>query len=203
MIENCQITKTQQDINNIVYRGRILWRDIATWLSTYLMAKTLQGDDELLEQIKDKLFRIVAEFEGNIRTFFGDKAANDHLNLFSEYIMLMISLIDAIVEGNSSDADEIVRQIYQIAGKRVELLTEINPYWDQNTLENYIYTFNDMTIKQILAFTSKQHENSIRIYERTLSYSTDFGNFIAQGIENYLKYNLQTPTNVGSPPAVE
>ncbi len=203
MIENCQITKTQQDINNIVYRGRILWRDVATWLSTYLMAKTLQGDDVLLEQIKDKLFRIVAEFEGNIRTFFGDGAADDYLNLFSDYIMLMIGLIDAIVEGNSSVADEIVKQIYEIAGKRVELLTEINPYWDQNTLESYIYTFNDMTIQQILAFTSKQYENSIRIYERILSYSTEFGNFIAQGIENYLKYNLQTPTNVGSPPAFE
>ncbi|QHI71768.1 hypothetical protein [Aminipila terrae] len=199
MIENCQITKAQQDINNIVYRGRILWRDIATWLSTYLMVKTLQGEDVLLEQIKNKLLRIVAEFESNIRTFFGDKAADDHINLFSQYIMLMTTLIDATVEGNSGAADEIVKQIYEIAGKRVELLTEINPYWDQNTLENYIYTFNDMTIKEIIAFTSKQHENSIRIYERVLSYSTNLGDFIAQGIKNYMIFSLEPPTTVERP----
>jgi len=187
-------------MNNIVYRARILWRDIATWISTYLMAKTLQGEDELLEQIKNKLLGIVSEFEGNMRTFFGDKAADDHINLFSEYIMLMISLIDALVEGNSSEADEIVKQIYESAGKRIELLTEINPYWDQNTLENYIYTFTDMTIKEIIAFTSKQYEGSINIYERILSYATGLGDFIAQGIKNYLIFSLEPPTTVGPPP---
>ncbi|QHI73280.1 hypothetical protein [Aminipila terrae] len=203
MIKNCQITKAQQDVNNIVYRGRIIWRDISTWISTYLMVKTLQGDTELLEKIKEKLLRIVEDFGGLMRTFFGDKAAADYINLFSEYIMHITSLIDALVEGNSNAADEIVKQIYESAGKRIELLTEINPYWDKNTLENYIYTFTDMTIKEIIAFTSKQYESSINIYERILSYSTGLGDFLAQGIKNYLMYNLEPPTNVGSPPTVE
>lgn len=200
MIENCQMTKTPQDVNNIVYRGRILWRDLATWLVTYLIAKTSQGETELLEQITDKLFRIVEDFEGNIRTFFGEKAAEDHNNLFSEYIMLMTSLIDAIVESNSSAADEIVKQVYEIAGKRTELLTEMNPYWDKNTLENYIYTFTDMTIKGIIAFTSKQYKDGIRIYERILSYSANFGDFIAQGVNDHLMYSLEPPKTVGPPP---
>lgn len=199
MIEGLQRAKAQQDIDNIVFRGRVIWRDIATWLSTYLMAKTLQADTELLDQIKDKLFRIVADFGGIMRTFFGDKAADDYINLFSEYIMLMISLIDALVEGNSSVADEIVKQIYQSAGERVELLTQINPFWSQNTLENYIYTFTDMTIQEIMAFISKRYKNSIDTYERILSYSTSLGDFMAQGIKDYLIYNLKTFTTVGLP----
>ncbi len=203
MIESYQITKMQQDIDNIVYRGRIIWRDIATWLNAYLMAKTLQGDTELLEQIKDKLLRIIADFGGLMRTFFGDKAADDYVNLFSEYIMLMISLIDAIVEGNSSVADEIVKKIYESAGKRAEFLAGLNPYWDKNTMENYIYTFTDMIIKEIIAFISKQYKDSVSIYERILTYATSLGDFLAQGIKNYLIYNLQPPTNVGSPPTIE
>ncbi|WP_312648875.1 hypothetical protein [Aminipila sp.] len=203
MIESYQITKMQQDIDNIVYRGRIIWRDIATWLSTYLIAKNLQGDTELLEQIKDKLLRIVEDFGSLMRTFFGDKAADDYINLFSEYIMLIISLIDALVEGNSSAADEIVKQIYESAGKRAELLTEMNPYWDKNTMENYIFTFTDMTIREIMAFISKQYKESIDIYDRILSYSTSLGDFLAQGIKNYLIYNLQQPTTVGPPPTIE
>nr|WP_315021798.1 hypothetical protein [uncultured Aminipila sp.] len=203
MIKSRQITKMQQDVNNIVYRGRVIWRDIATWLNAYLMAKTLQGDTELLDRIKDKLLRIIEDFGGLMRTFFGDKAADNYINLFLEYITLMTSLIDALVEGNSSAADEIVKQIYESAGKRIELLTEVNPYWDKNTLQNYIYTFTDMIIKEIIAFTSKQYENSIRIYERILSYSTDLGDFLAQGIKDYLIYNLEPPTTIGHQPAIE
>ncbi|QHI71767.1 hypothetical protein [Aminipila terrae] len=199
MIKTCQLVRIQQDINNIVYRGRIIWRDIATWLNAYLIAKSLQGDTELLEQIKEKLLRIVEDFGGLMRTFFGDKAADDYINLFSQYIMLMTSLIDAYVEGNTSAADEIVKQIYESAGKRVELLTEVNPYWDKNTLEQYVFTFTDLTIKEILAFTSKQYDSGIRIYERILTYSADLGDFLADGIKDYLVYNLEPPTTVQPP----
>ncbi|QHI73281.1 hypothetical protein [Aminipila terrae] len=200
MIEYCQTTNPEQDIDNIVFRARIIWRDIVTWLGQYLITKTLNADAELEKEIINMLFSRVADFGGLIRTFFGDKAADDYTKLFSEYITQLISLIDALSEGNSSNANEIIQQIYQNDGQRIEFLTQINPYWDKSTLENYIYIFTDMIIREIMAFTSKQYKDSISIYERILSYSTSLGDFMAQGIKNYLIYNFLPPAG---PPSVE
>lgn len=196
MIESCQVTNPQQDIDNIVFRGRIIWRDIAAWTRSYLVKKALHADTQLQELVAEKLLSVVEDFGGIIRIFFGDKVADDYTDLFSEYITLIMSLIDALVEGNSSTADEIVKQIYENAGKRAEFLTEVNPYWDKNTMENYIYTFTNMTIRQIITFISKQYKESIDIYDRILSYSTSLGDFLSQGIKNYLLYTLQPPTTV-------
>nr|WP_315022926.1 hypothetical protein [uncultured Aminipila sp.] len=199
MIESCQVSNPQQGIDNIVYRERILWRDLVAWLNQYLIAKTLKADPEFQKEITDKLFIVVEDFGDMMRIFLGDKAADDYTNLFSEYIKLFMSLIDALAEGNSSNADEIVRQIYESVGQRAEFLSQVNPFWDKSTLENYIYTLTDMIIRQILAFTSKKYKDSTDIYNRILSYSTNLGDFLAQGIKDYLTYTLQPPTTVRPP----
>nr|WP_315021710.1 hypothetical protein [uncultured Aminipila sp.] len=197
MIKYRQISaQQQQDIDNIVFRGRIIWREIATWISAYLITKTLRADTELQEQIINKILNVSADFGSMMRVFFGDKAADDYNKLFSNYIKLIIDLIDALVEGNSSAANEIVKQIYQTAGERAEFLSQVNPYWDKSTLEKYIFEFTEMIIREANAFINKQYKDSIDIYDRILSYSTSLGDFMAQGIKDYLMYNLQQPTTI-------
>ncbi|MDF2533758.1 MAG: hypothetical protein K0Q65_3339, partial [Clostridia bacterium] len=50
-------------------RGRILWRDIATWIRLYLAAVSLQADPELEEEVANKLLNLPVEF-GNIKSIF-------------------------------------------------------------------------------------------------------------------------------------
>lgn len=202
MIKCRQISTKQQDIDNIVFRGRVLWRNLTSWLNRYLIAKTLKADPELEAAIIDRLLTISGDFENLVRTFFGDKAADDYIILLTNYVKLFIDLINALVEGNSSAANEIVKQIYQNAGERAEFLSRLNPYWDAATMEKYIMNFTDMTVDEINAFISKRYKDSINIYERIISYSTSIGDFMAQGIKDYLTYNLQTP-NAVTPPTIE
>jgi hypothetical protein len=58
-----------QAVDNIVFRGRILWRDIATWIRLYLAAVSLQADPELEEEVANKLLNLPVEF-GNIKSIF-------------------------------------------------------------------------------------------------------------------------------------
>lgn len=199
MVKCRLISIKQQDIDNIVFRGRILWRNLSTWLNTYLIIKTLKADAELEAVIVDKLLSISADFVNLVRTFFGDKAADEYAILLSNYVKLFMALIDALVEGNSRVANEVVKQIYENVDERTEFLSALNPYWDKTTLQNYIFNFTDMKVKEINSFTSKQYKDSIDIYDRILSYSTSLGDFMAKGIKDYLTYNLQAPTTIGQP----
>ncbi|QIB68600.1 hypothetical protein Ami103574_04360 [Aminipila butyrica] len=196
MMESYQIGKEQQGIDNTVFTARIIWRDIITWLRQYLIVKTINADVELQQETTNALLLRAENFGDMIRTFFGDKAAEVYLELFSEYIKLLISLIDALAEGNSSKADEIVKQVYQNDGQRIEFLAGLNPYWEKNTLENYIYTFTNMLVQEMLAFTSKEYKNSISIHNRILSYSTSLSDFIAQGINDYFTYSIRPSTGL-------
>ncbi|MHC1722988.1 MAG: hypothetical protein AB9836_07290 [Aminipila sp.] len=196
MIKYRPICRKQQDIDNIVFRARVMWRKLSLWIYSYLFSKTLNADTELEEVIVNKLISATEDFQNLVRMFFGDKAADDYTKLLSNYIKLFIDLINALAEGNSNTANVIVEQIYQNAGERVEFLASINPYWDKNTLQNYIFNFTDMTVNEINTFTSKRYKESLDIFDRILTYSTSLGDFMAQGIKDYLTYNLQMPTTV-------
>ncbi|MHC1723176.1 MAG: hypothetical protein AB9836_08240 [Aminipila sp.] len=202
MLKCKPVSTKQQDIDNIVFRGRVLWRNLSAWLNRYLIVKTLKADGELEAVVIDRLHSVTGNFTDLIRTFFGDKAADDYTILLSNYINLFIDLINALVEGNSRGADEIVKQIYQNAGESAEFLSNLNPYWDKNTMENYNINFTNMTLNEINSFISKNYKDSFNIYERLISYSSSIGDFMAQGIKDYLIYNLQKPTPV-IPPTIE
>lgn len=190
IVSEHKITKKQDGIDNIVFRWRFLWREITTWLGAYLVAKSLNADEEFLNQIIAKLNRVITDFGNLMRMFFGDQAADGYIRLFKEYITLFIQLIDALVEGNTDIANQIVEELYESVGERAEYLSRVNPYWDRVTLENYIYNFTEMTIQEINMFLDNKYSESISIYDRILSYSTGLSDFLAEGLKKYLLYTL-------------
>ncbi|MFV0517470.1 MAG: hypothetical protein ACK5MV_08735 [Aminipila sp.] len=184
-----QCIETTQDIDNIVFRCRVLGRQLSTWLGAYGVAKSLRAEEELLNEIIDKILRVVKDCDHMIRVFFGDEAADGYFKLSSEYAILFISLIDSLVEGELQISNEIIKQIYENVGERAAYLSQVNPYWNKGMLEKYLYNFTEMTIRQINAFMSEQYKESFDIYDRVLSYSTSYGNFLAEGVKSHLTYS--------------
>jgi hypothetical protein len=79
---------------NLLFRLRIIFRDIATWLRGYLLS--LNSDPELKQAILEKLNILPIEYGNVLRLYFGDKAAEEFTLLFSNYFKLMTSLMDAL-----------------------------------------------------------------------------------------------------------
>lgn len=177
-------------IDNIVFRGRILWRDLATWLNAYLIAKSFQSNAELEAQIINKLLNAPEDFANMLKVFFGDQVANDFSILLTNYINLLINLIDAKIYNDVNAVNEYTKQIYENNEQRAEFLSEINPFWDKRILLEHSNRFNNMMIKEIDTFIAKQYQESAEIFDKILSYTSTMGDYSAHGITDYLTYSL-------------
>jgi flagellar biosynthesis chaperone FliJ len=104
-----------------------------------------------------------------------------------------MNIIKAQSSGDINAVNKYTEQLYQNIEQRAEYLANINPFWDKNTLVNFMNYFTSMTIQEINAYLSKQYKESINIFDRILNFSSEMGDYVAQGITNYLIYSSRRP----------
>nr|WP_315024849.1 hypothetical protein [uncultured Aminipila sp.] len=178
---------------NLLFRLRTLWRDIATWMRAYLAYVFLDADPELIQAAKDKLIDLPISNANIFRLYFGDAVADQHAVILSNYINLLISLIEAIKNGDTNAIDHYTEQINQNIQERVDLLTSVNPFWEKNTVSTLLTNFNDMTISEINSFANKDYKSNTDIFSRLLSYTDRMGDFIAEGLLKYFTFSSREP----------
>ena len=177
--------------DNLVFRGRILWRDIATWLRAYLVYLYLGTDQKLKELVKDKLMSLSEESGSLMRVFFGDRIADDYTAQLITYITLFLDLFNAQKNGDENAANKYKQQIYEVVEQRADFLSRINPFWEKNTVLSLLNTFASMTIDEANSYLSKDYERALHIFDSILSFTNVVGDYIAEGILNYLKYSAR------------
>jgi len=63
---------------NLLFRSRMIWRDIASWIGLYSLGSYLNADPAFLDTIKDKITNLPLEYITVLRTYFGDAAADEY-----------------------------------------------------------------------------------------------------------------------------
>ena len=178
---------------NLLFRLRIIWRDIATWMGAYLSYAFLNSDPELKQAAANKLTDLPITYANVFRLYFGNEVADKHTVLMSNYTKLLMSLIDATKAGDTNAINEYTNQINQNIDERVDFLTTINPFWEKSIMSNLLTGFNNMTINEINAFANKDYQSSIDLFSSLLSYSDKMGDYFANGILEYFTYSSRAP----------
>ncbi len=179
--------------DNIIFRGRIVWRDIATWIRIYLVSVYYGADQELQEMILEKLLSIPAEFGDMLSTFFGDGVTYEYTDYLKNYIAILVNIIHAQKAGDVNAVNEYTKQLYQNVDQRIDFLFEINPFWQKDIVQNLIYTFTGLVLQEIDSFFVKDYKKHINTFDRTLSHTSVMGDYIAEGIMQYLMYSANHP----------
>jgi len=78
---------------NFIFRSRMLWRDLASWLRAYLVSLFAGIGD--LEAVSQRLYRIPAEYGLMLKVFFGDQVTEQFIALLSNYIVNIEALFTA------------------------------------------------------------------------------------------------------------
>lgn len=178
---------------NLLFRMRIIWRDIATWIRSYLVSVYQNSDPELKQNIIDKLYNVPMEYVTVLRLFFGDMVANEYSRLLSNYITILISLIDAQQSGDAAAEAEYTKQLYENVDQQVDFLAQINPFWQKEILRSLFYNFTDMTIEESNTFSSQDYSRNVNLFERILNHSTVIGDYLTKGLVSYFTYSPGQP----------
>jgi len=176
-------------MDNVIYRARVVWRDFAKWLRAYSVYVFLDSDPKLQELIATRLLNAPYDYIEMLKLFFGDQIADEYNFLLTNYITLFINLIHAEKSGDVNAANEYIKQLYQNVEQRADFLSRINPFWQKTTLQSMMHYFTELNVTEITTFLSKDYEQNLNIYDRILSQSSVIGDYLAQGIMNYMQYS--------------
>lgn len=186
MINKCEIPISNiiSGQSNLVFRARMLWRDMATWLTIYMFS--LYGGYGNHDLIEAKLYQVPLEYGHVMKLIFGDRVSEDYITSLSNYIIILRNLFHAQLTGDADAASEYTKQLYQNVEQRAAFLAQINPYWQEDTWRTLLYTFNSMILEDSTSLLTQQYEQNILIFDRLLAQSTIIGDYFSQGIFNYL-----------------
>lgn len=71
-------------------------------------------------------------------------------------------------------------------------MTSIVPFWNKVQIRNFLFTYHQYTLEQIVTLLSGDYARNIDIYDRLLHHADNMGDYFAEGLFNYIAYN-ETP----------
>ncbi len=172
---------------NFIFRARMLWRDLATWLRAYKVS--LYGGVGNSESLSQRLYQIPLEYGNMLRVFVGDEATEKYINLLSQYIILLQSLFIAQINNDVNSIDDLTKQIYQNTKERAALFAQMNPYWSQSEWITLMNAFTQMQIEEATTFLTRDFDRNIEIFDRILSLTTIMGDYFSEGLMFFFMLN--------------
>ncbi len=177
---------------NFIFRARMLWRDLATWLRSYKVS--LYGGVGNTDELSRRLFQLPVEYGSILGVFFGSQTTEQLIFLLTQYIAILQSLFIAQYNNDVAAVNAFTQQVYENVNRTAALLASINPYWSQGDWNTLLSAFTGMQIEEATTFLTKDHTRNIGIFDRILSLTNIIGDIFSGGLTNFFILRQGQPT---------
>lgn len=168
---------------NTIYQIRTFWFETAIWTRAILVGKlTGKGYSELAYA---RLEQNISNYGELLKKFFDETKVNEYLQILYNYIDLINGLIDAESTGNVEEINRITTLLLENADKRAMLLTDMNPYLDQDEWRNLLYKYTQDTIDEISTFISNDYRANIIIFDDLINQASHTADYFSEALYYY------------------
>lgn len=168
---------------NTIYQIRTFWYEMAVWTRAILVGKlTGKGYSELAYE---RLKQNIANYGELLKKFFNDEKVNEYLQILYNYVDLVNNLINAEATGNTEEINKISTQLLENSDKRAMLLTDLNPYLDQNEWRSILNKYTKSTIDEISTFFSNDYQANINIFDDLLNQAAHTADHFSEALYYY------------------
>lgn len=180
-IDNINIPLNQL---NLFFESRIIWRDFATWIHSYLVSSFAGFGNQ--DSIEVKLKEVITKFGIILSTVFGGQIGAQYTNLIINLLNTFKSLVKAQVSGDMNAVNEYTAQLNQNADQIAYFLSQINPYWEESEWKTLLYQLNKLMIEDSTRFLNKDYTETVEVFDRLLNLTSVMGDYYSKGIRDYL-----------------
>jgi hypothetical protein len=138
------------------------------------------------QAIADKLYSLPKRFKEKVELIFGAPLSEEFLNLFSLHVFYVLSLINAIAQGNQDASNYYTQLLYQNANDLAAQYAKMNPFWDEMQWRTLLYNYINLIIQDTVALGSRDFEKELDIFERMLLASLAMGDYLGDGLYQYM-----------------
>ena len=148
----------QRLINNM----RLAWSQHVYWTRMLLLSIAERLKD--LDPVTARLLRNPVAIGTIFAEYYGPDAARTIANLLTAHLQIGAALITALRDGNTAQADALNRQWYQNADSMAAAFSALNPYYDEQTLRNMLYTHLALTTQEVAARLAGNYPADIQAF---------------------------------------
>ena len=174
---------------NLLFHIRNLWRELATWTRAYMITKN--ANLEIADYVFERLYKVLSDFADALSMFLGNQTAEQFMKYLSVQLILTKELIDAQVAGNTVLVNEIFQQLFHNADERAKFMASVNPFWNESVIKSLIYNYHTYTLQEIRTLLTEEYQKNIDIFDIILKHTDNMGDYLTQGLFNYMNYNPQ------------
>lgn len=172
---------------DLVFESRVIWRDLATWIQSYLVSVFAGFGNQ--DSIEAKLKGVTLEFGNILSTVFGGEIGEQYVNLITNWLNTFKLLVFSQINGDINAVNGYTKQLYDDIDQIAIFLSDINPFWIENEWKALLYRFNDMIIEELSAYMNKEYTKAVESFDRHLNLTSVIGNYYSKGLLNYLTYS--------------
>lgn len=163
-----------------IKKFRLLWNQHSEWTMMTITAIVLGLPNE--EEAVNRLLRNPVDFGMALSTFYGDRIGNRFSELLTEHLVLAADLIQAILAGNTAEAEDINARWYENACEIAAFLSRINPCWSEIEWRNMLFTHLQLVAEVIDTLINKEYQRNIDVYDVIEAQAMEMADIMSQGI---------------------
>lgn len=159
---------------------RMLWEQHITWTSNVMDA--IIFDMPMQEQATQRLLRNAQDFANALMPFYGQQAAQEFANLFTQHITIAAEVIQAAKAGDTNALNEASTRWYQNADQIAAFLASLNPNWSEDDWGAMLEEHLDLLSQRVNNMVMQNFEEAINIYDDIELQALEIADMMAEGI---------------------
>ena len=140
------------------------WMDLARWLRYFIYSEILGlGNREAAESRLTQIANDVGSFYAR---YYGPEIGTSAQAIYQNYFFHVKDMIEAYKNNDMALIEQQRYSMYKDAYDFSKLLSGVNRYWDEATLQALLYVLVDNTEKQIEYIINRNYEDEIVAYDQ-------------------------------------
>ena len=149
------------ELSNTIRRR---WLDITQWLKSLIYSEMLDLGN--LDAIKKRLAQTSDDADLFYTLYYGPEVGYSIKLIYQNYYAHVQAMVDAYKDNNMALIEQQQILLHKDADELAKLLSRINRYWDEATMQALLYVFVENTEKQIENIVKGNYEDEIKSYDQ-------------------------------------
>mgnify|MGYP003812652949 CR=1 FL=1 len=159
---------------------RMLWEQHITWTSNVMDAMIFELPFQ--EQVTQRLLRNAQDFANALMPFYGEDAAQEFANLFTQHITIAAEVIQATKAQDTNAMNEASSRWYQNADQIAAFLASLNPNWREEDWSAMLEDHLNLLNQRINNMVTQNYEEAINLYDDIELQALEMADVMAEGI---------------------
>lgn len=159
---------------------RMLWSQHFFW--TMYVIEAIIFDLPTLDAANERLLRNPIDLANALETYYGEQAANEFGNLFTEHVTIAGDVVSTAKAGDNNDYSNAQERWHNNADQIAAFLGSLNTNWSESDWNAMLYEHLDMLTSAISDLLSENYTEAINNYDDIELQIMEMGDMFIEGM---------------------